>query len=258
MSKVCPPGCIPSVNIQSKLILNYNKICPSDKIYNPKTNRCVSKNGLVGKLLSKKTIKFKVKASVKAYKGKDPLPKKYQNLVDKGMVGKDVNLKLQELSNKIGEISDVYSVAKGKKDLATLDFSSLGKRKLKKKDIILINKVIDYCNYKGVQMLHNTKNGGMYLKTIFFLPHNYNKALKLMKILWYSESSIPYNMHNVSIGLLLGYDIDNIIYISHRDNFYITKKDVLSVQKKIDKMKVTLEELQGTYKIVHKITIPNL
>ena len=107
-------------------------------------------------------------------------------------------------------------------------------------------------------MLHNTKNGGMYLKTIFFLPHNYNKALKLMKILWYSESSIPYNMHTVSIGLLLGYDKDNIIYISHRDKLYITKKDIQNIKKKIDKMKVTLTELQGTYKIVHKISIPNL
>jgi len=256
MPKVCPPGCVPETKTINQ--------CSPDKIYNPKTRRCVSKTGAVGKSLTKKTIKFKasnnktikVKASVKEFT-KDPLPKKYHNLVDKGLVSKDVNLKLQELSNKIGEISDIYAVAKGKKELATLDFSSLGKRKLKKKDSVLINKIIDYCNYKGVQMLHNTKKGGMYLKTIFFLPHNYNKALKLMKILWY-PSSIPYNMHNVSIGLLLGYDKDNIIYISHRDKLYIKKKDILSVQKKIDKMKVTLDDLQGIHKIVYKTNIPNI
>ena len=106
-------------------------------------------------------------------------------------------------------------------------------------------------------MLHNTKKGGMYLKTIFFLPHNYNKALKLMNILWY-PSSIPYNMHTVSNGLLLGYDKDNIIYISHRDKIYIKKKDILSVQKKINKMKVTLDDLQGIHKIVYKTNIPNI
>ena len=256
MPKVCPPGCVPETKTINQ--------CSQDKIYNPKTRRCVSKTGAVGKSLTKKTIKFKasnnktikVKASVKEFT-KDPLPKKYHNLVDKGLVSKDVNLKLQELSNKIGEIFDIYAVANNNKPLATLDFSSLGKRKLKKKDSVLINKIIDYCNYKGVQMLHNTKKGGMYLKTIFFLPHNYNKALKLMKILWY-PSSIPYNMHTVSIGLLLGYDKDNIIYISHRDKIYIKKKDILSVQKKIDKMKVTLDDLQGIHKIVYKTNIPNI
>jgi len=256
MPKVCPPGCVPETKTINQ--------CSPDKIYNPKTRRCVSKTGAVGKSLTKKTIKFKasnnktikVKASVKEFT-KDPLPKKYHNLVDKGLVSKDVNLKLQELNNKIGEISDIYAVANNNKPLATLDFSSLGKRKLKKKDSVLINKIIDYCNYKGVQMLHNTKKGGMYLKTIFFLPHNYNKALKLMKILWY-PSSIPYNMHTVSIGLLLGYDKDNIIYISHRDKLYIKKKDILSVQKKIDKMKVTLDDLQGIHKIVYKTNIPNI
>jgi hypothetical protein len=257
MPKVCPPGCVPETKTINQ--------CSPDKIYNPKTRRCVSKTGAVGKSLTKKTIKFKastkktikVKASVKS-SIKDPLPKKYHNLVDKGLVSKDVNLKLQELSNKIGEITDVYAVANNNKPLATLDFSSLGKRKLKKKDIVLINKVIDYCNYKGVQMLHNTKTGGMYLKTIFFLPHNYNKALKLMKILWYHDNSIPHNIHTAAIGILLGYDIDNILYISHRDKFYITKKDILSVQKKIDAMKVTLDDLQGIYKIVHKTSIPNI
>ena len=79
-----------------------------------------------------------------------------------------------------------------------------------------------------------------------------------MKILWYPYSNIPSNMHDVSIGLLLGYDIYNIIYISHRDKFYITKKDIQNIKKKIDKMKLTLEDLQGKYKIVHKISIPNL
>ena len=258
MTNICPPGCIPiksknksksSKNIKS----NKSSKCPKDKIINPKTNRCVSKTGVVGKSL----LKTK-KVNVIKCNSKDPLDSKYHNLVDKGLVSKDVNLVLKELNNKIGEISDVYSVSKGKKQLAALDFSAYGRKKLKKLNLKLINKVIDYCNCMGVQMLHNTKTGGAYLKTIFFLPHNYDKALKLMNILWYPHSNIPNNMFDVSIGLLLGYDIDNIIYISKRGKLNITKKDILSIQKKIDKMKITLEDLQGKYKIVHKTVIPNL
>ena len=249
MANFCPPGCIPSKSSKS----SKSSKCPKDKIINPKTGRCVRTTGVVGKSL----LKTK-KVQVKKCNIKDPLDSKYHNVVDKGLVSKDVNLVLKELSNKIGEISDVYSVSKGKKQLAALDFSAYGRKKLKKLNVKLINKVIDYCNTRGVQMLHNTSTGGNYLKTIFFLPHNYDKALKLMNILWYPHSNIPDNMFHVSIGILLGYNIDNIIYISKRDKLNITKKDILSIQQKIDKMKITLEDLQGKYKIVHKTVIPNL
>jgi len=258
MSNFCPPGCIQiksSKSSKSRKISKSSKSskCPKDKIINPKTGRCIIKTGIVGKsLLKTKKVKVK-KCNIK-----DPLVAKYHNLVDKGLVSKDNNLLLTELSNKIGEISDVYSVSKGNKELAALDFSAYGKNKLKKLNLKLINKVIDYCNCRGVQILHNTKTGGNYLKTIFFLPHNYDKALKLMNILWYPNSNIPDNMFHVSIGLLLGYDIDNIIYISKLSKLNITKKDILSIKKKINKMKITLEDLQGKYKIVHKTFIPNL
>jgi hypothetical protein len=241
MSNVCPTSTSSKTNTNTNTNTN-TKPVPLDKIYNsfgPFETNALNK----------------INSSVKV---KDPLPSKYHNLVDKGLVSKNVNLDLKELSNKIGEIADVYSVSKGTKELAILDFSALGKRKLKKKDMVLINKIIDYCNYKGVQLLHNTKNGGMYLKTIFFLPPNYDSALKLMKILWYPYSNIPINMRTVSIGLLLGYDVNNIIYISNRDNNNLTQNDIISVQLKIDVMNVTLEDLQDIYKIVHKTTIPNL
>ena len=64
-------------------------------------------------------------------------------------------------------------------------------KKLRKNyDVKLINHVLSYTNSKNVQYLHNTKTGGMYLKSIFFLPENYQNALKLMYILWYSDSNI--------------------------------------------------------------------
>ena len=258
MSNFCPPGCIQIKSSKSSKTRKISKSsksskCPKDKIINPKTGRCIIKTGILGKSL----LKTK-KVEVKKCNIKDPLDAKYHNVLDKGLVSKDINLVLKELSNKIGEISDVYSVSKGKKQLAALDFSVYGRKKFKKLNLKLINKVIDYCNCRGVQMIHNTKTGGSYLKTIFFLPHNYDKALKLMNILWYPHSNIPDNMFDVSIGLLLGYDIDNIIYISKLSKLNITKKDILSIKKKINKMKITLEDLQGKYKIVHKKFIPNL
>ena len=80
----------------------------------------------------------------------DPLELKYRNVCDTGLISKSkIDTNLLELSCIIGEFSDVYSVAKNNKELAVLDFSSYGKRKLKKLDLELINKVIDFCNYKG-------------------------------------------------------------------------------------------------------------
>ena len=244
MNTICPPGCVPIKSMNTKM-----KICPTDKIINPKTGRCVSKHGSIGLLL----LNTKVPKVPKV--PKDPLN---YNLVNKGLSCKADNISSNDLFIKIGEVVDIYSVSKGIKDLAAMDFSSYGKNKLKKLNIGLINKVIDYCNCMGVQMLHNTTRGGMYLKTIFFLPHNYNKALKLMSVLWYKHANIPDYMIDVPIGLLLGYGIDNILYKIKQAKLDITKKDIVTIQSKLDKMTVSLEELQETYKIVHKTKIPNL
>ena len=77
----------------------------------------------------------------------DPLELKYRNVCDTGLISKSkIDENLIELSCLIGEFSDVYSVAKNNKELATLDFSSYGKRKLKNRCSV---KVIDFCNYKS-------------------------------------------------------------------------------------------------------------
>jgi hypothetical protein len=83
----------------------------------------------------------------------------------------------------------------------------------------------------------------MYLKTVFFLPTNYNKALLLMHILWnYSKSDVEYQY---MIGTLLGYSIENIKYfIKKTYNILITDKQISVYNKKLDNMKISLSELE--------------
>ena len=94
----------------------------------------------------------------------------------------DIWLKIKGL-----EMSDLYSVASGKKPLAALDFSENGISKLIKRDKELINQIIDFSNKKGVKVIHIKKECRFYLKTIFYLEENYQKALNLMGILWYEN-----------------------------------------------------------------------
>ena len=270
MNTICPPGCIPSKSSKSSK-------CPKDKILNPKTGRCVSINGTIGKSLvqtkkvklnnsnnqSKKVNSNSGNQTKKVGNVKDPLDIKYRNVCDTGLVCEiNPSKKLIELSSQIGEFSDVYAVANNNKPLAALDFSTYGRKKLKKLNVPLINNVIEYCNFKGVQMIHNTKIGGSYLKSICFLPHNYKNALKLMALLWYPnliDKSMSDIQYQIGIGLLLGYNIDNIIYFTYTNyKTVITKKDVLIMKQIIDKANILLEDLQGTYKIVHYNAIKSI
>ena len=234
-----------------------SKKCPPDKILSPK-NRCVSRTGPTGlKVLS--NLSKKSKTTTK--KVKDPLNSKYKFACDDGLISKTINPLINELSFKIGEFHDVYCVANNNKKLAALDFSSYGKKKFYKYgiDIKLINKIIDYSNYKNVQYLHNKKTGGMYLKSIFFLPENIDLALKLMYLLWYQDPNFDIVDKQISIGLLLDYSHENIMYFCEtKIRVKITKKKISIVEKKLKKLKITLDMLQKNYKIVHKTVIENL
>lgn len=168
---------------------------------------------------------------------KDPLIE-YNLSPNKGRVNvKNINYSKED-ELRIGEILDLYFVAKGQKKLAGLDLSVYGRRKYKKKNIELINKIIDYCNYKGVHLLQNKKLGGMYLKTIAFLPKNYKEALKLMYINSYD--------YGIKLGLFFGYSPKNIMYFSGGN-----KEDLELAKKEIKDMKITLEDLQKDHKIVY-------
>ena len=159
----------------------------------------------------------------------------------------------KEIETEIGELFDVYCVAKNKKKLAAFDFSNYGRKKLLKKNIDVSNQVINFCNSRGVEILHNKKSGGMYLKTIAFLPKNYESALKLMKILWYPDMlKFIEKDYQIAIGILLGYNKKNIKYfIKKQFDIELTTEDFKKIEKFIKEMKVNLEELQERYTIVH-------
>jgi hypothetical protein len=158
------------------------------------------------------------------------------------------------------EMSDLYSVASGKKPLAALDFSENGISKIIKRDKELVNQIIDFSNKKGVKAIHIKKECRFYLKTIFYLEENYQKALNLMGILWYEnkdcKSLIDYH---VMTGLSLGYDEDNIQYFIKKNcNYDIDMSKINEIKNKLKVMKVTLEDLNQIHNIVVLDTIKNI
>ena len=85
----------------------------------------------------------------------------------------------------------------------------------------------------------------MYLKTVFFLPTNYKRALLLMNILWNYSNSDAHEEYQYMIGTLLGYSIENIKYfIKKTYNILITDKQISVYNKKLDNMKISLSELE--------------
>jgi hypothetical protein len=165
--------------------------------------------------------------------------------------------KLPPKIEAIGEVFDIYCVAKKRKPIASLDFSTYGRNKLKKnKD--QVNRVIHFCNEKGVQMLHNKQRGGMYLKSIFFLPHNYKRALQLMYILWSDDFQGYY--YTVATGLLLGYSLPDIraYHRKNHDGLEISSQEFKHIQGILRTMDIKFEDLPKKYQYEHKLSIPLL
>ena len=66
---------------------------------------------------------------------------------DKGLISENkIDKRLNILQTVFGELYDIYCVAKNKKPLAVLDYSTYGKRKLKTTNIKLRNNLIYFCN----------------------------------------------------------------------------------------------------------------
>lgn len=242
--------------------------CPKGKILNPTTNRCIT-NKCTKECVPIKACGIGIKTKKKDLKkNKNTLKKNRNNIdtylppviCDKGLISnKKMNIKLFEITQKIGEINDIYCVSENKKNLAALDFSSRGIKNFKKLDTNLINNIIDHCNQKNVKYLHNTKNGGMYIKSVFFLQKNYNSALKLMLILWDTPKNINYFEYQIAIGLLLGYNTNNILFFLKKNyNLDLDKNHIKIVKEKIKKMNVSLEDLQQKNRIVLKDYIKNI
>ena len=195
---------------------------------------------------------------------KDPIDNKLLKECSKATITEDSEMN-EDIGEKLkmtgadAEIFDVYCVAKNKKPLAALDFSTYGINKMRKGNKPLVNKIIDYCNYKGIQALHNKQKGGMYLKTIFFLPKNYKKVLQLMGILWYPDIATDLFESQFMIGKLLGYSNKDIkFFIKRNYNKNITPSDINKYNKNLKKIDITLEDLQNYNNIIHLKEIKNI
>ena len=184
-----------------------------------------------------------------------PIELQYLNYVSQGKINYSNQIVQNEdlLNEKlnIGEIFDLFCVINDKKDLAALDFSLFGRKKLKKLNYKKINKVINYANDNNVKLLHNNKRGGMYLKSIFFKEYNIQKAINLMGILWYSEKYCGSNSEfHYMIGKLLGYKHDNIIYfILKTTGIKLTPYLIDLYDNNLNELNIKLEDLQEKYDI---------
>lgn len=214
------------------------------KIYNPKTKRYINFDSNLGKTILQNSKKNYI----------CPIDKKFINVCDKGLISENpIDPLFLELQNILGEFVDLYSVINNTKKLCGLDFSNYTKKRYKTEDKLLINQLIDYTNTKDIHYIHYTKNGGMYLKTIFFHKDNLDLALKLMKILWFPCSNILINEdYQIALGILFGYSNQNIIhFIQTRYNFIIDENYINKLKISIDNMNVKLEDLNKVIYVQH-------
>lgn len=231
------------------LILNkdnierYNKLYPNRKIDKTKfggidaTRITIDKKNPISYheellLWNWKDVDVKVSKIINS-KMKPPV----KNVVcDTGLISEKGNKEYKEFSNKYGELIDIYCVALGKKPLAALNL-----KKIKKDN----NKILEFCNSRNVEYLHY-KKATSYLKDIFFLPNNKENAYKLLYILESKFTEFYFKIYEIfiAIGLLLGYNKENIIYFNKRNNIHITNiKDIKLVEEKIKKLNYYYNDL---------------
>ena len=96
-------------------------------------------------------------------------------MCDRGRVSEHP-VNTSNLEKKYGEWSDVWCVASGRKPLATLDYSNYGRKKINKTKV---REVIEYANKHKVQVLHIVREGGVYTKTVFFKPRQFENAKQI-------------------------------------------------------------------------------
>ena len=183
-----------------------------------------------------------------------------KSTLNKGLISENKNTRENKLSSDIGEFIDVLAVAYGLKPLAGIDFSAYGRSKFKKLNKTKINTIIEFCNSQGVKSVHNFKKGGMYLKTIFYIPENEQRAINLMAILWLdvklSSNAKLNNMYmHFYIGSSFGYLEKNIqFFLEKNDGNKLSNKQLDFIKGKISSDKYTLEELNTHHKIQIKTT----
>ena len=111
-----------------------------------------------------------------------------------------------------------------------------------------------------VKSVHNFKKGGMYLKTIFYLPENEQRAINLMAILWLdvklsSDAKLNNMYMHFYIGTSFGYLEKNIQFLLEKNyGNKLSDKQLDVIKGKISSDKYTIEELNKYDKIQIKTT----
>lgn len=198
----------------------------------------------------------------------DPVPKKYRNLVDKGLIGEEPErLKdLHHMDRRFGELFDVYQMANKKKPTAVADFSKRKQKHLKRtlsKGVIAdYNKMIKYLNGVGVGMISREDRTGSYLKTSFFRLDDKKSFENAIRILYYLQAPQRSDkMYHAKIGILLGYDFKHIQEFLKRNlDDRITPSELKRIQRGIERKKVSLDKLneEGPYRFFVYDKIPQL
>lgn len=180
------------------------------------------------------------------------LPSKDEMIPNKGTISYDSEATKQVTNHKlnlcVGEYYDVLCVVYGLKPLAVLDGSDIGKEKhATYYDTSLINDIIKLCNANDIWCIHNqSTRTRIYAKTIFFHKDNYKNAVKLMATIFYDYAT--FDSYHYIIGKLLGYSLENIkAYFAHNKLNQPSEEDILTMDKEIDEMNVTIEDLDSQY-----------
>lgn len=173
----------------------------------------------------------------------DKLKKENCNL---GRIGSIQTEMKQQIDNEVGEFFDLLCVAQRKKPIAAFDYNKYNKEsnKLKKSrygrflNKKLINDIIEFSNNNNIMGIQLNKKGGMYIKHIFYYKSQEKNMIKLAYILWSEDKNIKL-LHDYSIGVLLGYNYDNInqFYIKNY-NINYTKDEDKYLRKIIKEFKV--------------------
>ena len=187
---------------------------------------------------------------------KDPVPEKYRNLREHGIIGETDEKKkdLYYMDSRFGELFDAYQIVNANKPTAAMDFSKSARQRLKRKfgktKINDWNNMIRYLRSKGVMMIStDTKKKLSYLKSAFYIKGNkksYDNALKLLDAIHYPGDLFSPEIYDVSIGILLGYKNDNIkAFVERNYGYPIFDKEIDAIKKMLEKKIITLDILNS-------------
>ena len=97
----------------------------------------------------------------------------------------------------------------------------------------------------------------MYLKSIFFLEENKDKAIKLMYHLWIKCDIFDHAYYHVVNGYLLGYKNENILYFLKKNyDLHLSEESLFNFKQHCDNLKYDMSDLDKCEnKIVLKTSI---